>query len=84
MATRLLHLEPSDSSAYVLLSNTYSTANQWDHVADPRKMMNTKKVRKDTGYSWIGIKNKVHLFVVDLWMTDCVQQSGGFNEKDQR
>ncbi|KAJ8636138.1 hypothetical protein MRB53_010405 [Persea americana] len=65
VATRLLHLEPLDSSAYVLLSNIYAAANRWDDVADARKMMKTRKVKKDPGFSWIEIKNKVHLFVVD-------------------
>ena len=58
-------LEPSDSSAYVLLSNIYAAANQWDDVTVARKMMERKKVKKDPGFSWIDVKNKVHLFVVD-------------------
>jgi pentatricopeptide repeat protein len=65
VATQLLELEPSDSSAYVLLSNIYAAANQWDNVTDARKMMARKKVKKDPGFSWIDVKNKVHLFVVD-------------------
>ena len=65
VATQLLALEPSDSSAYVLLSNIYAAANQWDDVTVARKMMERKKVKKDPGFSWIDVKNKVHLFVVD-------------------
>ncbi|KAF8401112.1 hypothetical protein HHK36_014416 [Tetracentron sinense] len=65
VAARLLDLEPFDSAAYVLLSNIYAAANRWDEVADARKMMKTKNVKKDPGYSWIDVKNKVHLFVVD-------------------
>ncbi|KAF5177190.1 Pentatricopeptide repeat-containing protein [Thalictrum thalictroides] len=65
IASRLLALEPSDSSAYVLLSNIYAAANQWDKVNEARKMMKTRKVKKDPGYSWIDVKNKIHLFVVD-------------------
>lgn len=65
VATRLLALDPSDSSAYVLLSNMYAATNQWDEVTDARKMMKRNNVKKDPGFSWIDVKNKVHLFVVD-------------------
>ncbi|KAA8546206.1 hypothetical protein F0562_003055 [Nyssa sinensis] len=65
VATQLLSLEPFDSSAYVLLSNIYAAANQWDEVTDAREMMKVKNVKKDPGFSWISVKNKAHLFVVD-------------------
>ncbi|CAK9176690.1 unnamed protein product [Ilex paraguariensis] len=51
VATRLLALEPSDSSVYVLLSNIYAAANKWDEVTDARKMMHRKNVKKDPGFS---------------------------------
>lgn len=65
VAAQLLAMEPSDSSAYVLLSNIYAAANQWDVVSDARTMMKRQKVKKEPGFSWINVKNKVHLFVVD-------------------
>ncbi|XP_064973075.1 pentatricopeptide repeat-containing protein At4g33170-like [Musa acuminata AAA Group] len=65
IATRLLGLEPLDSSAYVLVSNTYAAANRWEDVHKARKTMANRNIKKDPGYSWIEIKNKVHLFVVD-------------------
>ncbi|GKV03710.1 hypothetical protein SLEP1_g15968 [Rubroshorea leprosula] len=65
LATKLLALEPSDSAAYVLLSNIYAAANRWDDMSDARKTMRRKNVKKDPGFSWIDVKNKVHLFVVD-------------------
>ncbi|XP_077234601.1 tetratricopeptide repeat (TPR)-like superfamily protein [Tasmannia lanceolata] len=65
VAARLLNLEPSDSATYVLLSNIYAATNQWDDVARARKMMKLKNVKKDPGFSWIEVKNKVHMFVVD-------------------
>lgn len=33
---RLLELEPKDSAAYVLLSNTYAAAGRWDNLANIR------------------------------------------------
>ncbi|KAK0571267.1 hypothetical protein LWI29_013403 [Acer saccharum] len=65
LAKRLLALDPSDSAAYVLLSNIYAAANQWDGVTDARRTMKRKYVKKDPGFSWIDVKNKLHLFVVD-------------------
>lgn len=65
VAEQLLAIEPSDSSAYVLISNMNAAANQWDAVNDARQMMKRKNVKKEPGFSWIDVKNKVHLFVVD-------------------
>ncbi|GMN63319.1 hypothetical protein TIFTF001_032393 [Ficus carica] len=58
VAEQLLALEPSDSSAYVLLSNMYAAANRWDDATDARKLMKRKNVKKDPGFSWIDVKNK--------------------------
>ncbi|XP_059644384.1 pentatricopeptide repeat-containing protein At4g33170 [Cornus florida] len=55
VATQLLALEPLDSAAYVLLSNIYAASNQWNEVTDVRKMMKTKNVKKDPGFSWIDV-----------------------------
>ncbi|KAM7259778.1 hypothetical protein ACFE04_015519 [Oxalis oulophora] len=65
VASKLLALEPTDSAAYVLLSNTYAASNKWDDMSDSRKSMKEKNVKKDPGFSWIDIKNEIHLFVVD-------------------
>ncbi|XP_039124948.1 pentatricopeptide repeat-containing protein At4g33170 [Dioscorea cayenensis subsp. rotundata] len=65
VATKILELEPFDPSAFVLLSNIYAAANQWDKVKDARKRMKGSNVMKDPGYSWIELKNKMHLFTVD-------------------
>ncbi|KAM6541935.1 hypothetical protein CsatB_006382 [Cannabis sativa] len=65
VAEQLLVLEPSDSAAYVLLSNMYAAANSWDEASNARKQMKSRNVKKDPGFSWIDVKNKMHLFVVD-------------------
>ncbi|XP_058760416.1 pentatricopeptide repeat-containing protein At4g33170-like [Vicia villosa] len=62
-AEKLFTLEPSDAAAYVLLSNIYAAANQWENAVSARNMMKRVKVKKDPGFSWVDIKNKVHLFV---------------------
>ncbi|WOL08843.1 hypothetical protein Cni_G17596 [Canna indica] len=55
IATNLLGLEPLDSSAYVLLSNIYASANRWEDVNKARKAMANRNIKKDPGYSWIEV-----------------------------
>ena len=63
-AKEVLKLEPADASPYVLLSNIYAAAGQWDQVSFIRHMMQERGIRKEPGVSWIEISNKVHRFVV--------------------
>ncbi|XP_010526036.1 PREDICTED: pentatricopeptide repeat-containing protein At4g33170 [Tarenaya hassleriana] len=65
VAAKILELEPSDSSAYVLLSNIYAAAAKWDEMKQARTMMKGQRVKKDPGFSWIVLKNEMYLFVVD-------------------
>lgn len=62
-AQKLLLLEPDDSATYVLLSNIYAAAGRWKERDEVRKLMDSKKVKKEAGCSWIQIKNKVHSFI---------------------
>ncbi|XP_057971460.1 pentatricopeptide repeat-containing protein At5g66520-like [Malania oleifera] len=48
---------------HVLLSNIYASANQWDYVAEVRKGMEEKKVRKVPGCSLIEVDGVVCEFV---------------------
>ena len=63
-AKEIMKLEPGDASLYVVLSNIYAAAGQWDQVSFIRHMMQERGVRKEPGVSWIEISNKVHRFVV--------------------
>jgi pentatricopeptide repeat protein len=61
-AARILEQEPYDVATYVMLSNIYAAAGRWDEVAEVRKLMKDRGVRKDLGQSWVEIKNKMHMF----------------------
>eukprot|EP01018_Ginkgo_biloba_P007200 Gb_03578 [translate_table: standard] len=61
----LLKLEPEDTATYVLLSNIYAASGRWGDVANVRKLMKDRGVKKDPGCSWIEVKKKVHTFVVE-------------------
>eukprot|EP01018_Ginkgo_biloba_P017290 Gb_15235 [translate_table: standard] len=63
-AQRALELEPQDDASHVLLSNIYAAAGRWDNVAEVRKLMKDKGLKKEPGLSWIEVRNRVHSFVV--------------------
>ncbi|KAK9280022.1 hypothetical protein L1049_013707 [Liquidambar formosana] len=62
-AEKLISLQPQDSAAYVLLSNIYAAAGNWQERAKVRKLMDERKVKKEAGYSWIEVKNKTYTFL---------------------
>ncbi|KAK4358591.1 hypothetical protein RND71_020820 [Anisodus tanguticus] len=62
-AENLIPLQPHDSSAHVLLSNFYAATGDWQERAEVRKLMDVRKVKKETGYSWIEVKNKTYSFM---------------------
>ncbi|KAL1205317.1 Pentatricopeptide repeat-containing protein [Cardamine amara subsp. amara] len=53
VAEKLMRLDPQNTAAYVLLSNTYSSVRQWDDTAALQGLMNKNKVHKTPGHSWI-------------------------------
>ncbi|MQL78822.1 hypothetical protein Taro_011267 [Colocasia esculenta] len=60
-----LLLEPHNSGAYVLLSNLCASEGLWPEVLKVRNSMKQMGIRKEPGFSWIEIKNKVHLFTAE-------------------
>lgn len=66
LATRnLLELDSRDSGSYMLLSKVYADAGNSVESAGVRKLMRDKGVRKQPGYSWIEVQNKIHVFTAD-------------------
>ncbi|XP_031404654.1 pentatricopeptide repeat-containing protein At1g25360 [Punica granatum] len=64
-AEKLLELIPQHDGTYVLLSNMYATAGKWKEVAEVRKLMRERGVKKEPGCSWIEVESMVHVFLVD-------------------
>ncbi|CAA7404047.1 unnamed protein product [Spirodela intermedia] len=64
-ADRLLAINPDNSGAYSALANVYSTCGRWEDAASVWKLMRERGVKKLQGFSWIHIKNKVHIFGAD-------------------
>ncbi|KAL5556452.1 hypothetical protein UlMin_038688 [Ulmus minor] len=64
-AERLLIIDPGNSGAYSALANLYSACGKWEDAARIRKSMKDKGVKKDQGFSWVQIRNTVHVFGVE-------------------
>lgn len=61
-AERLLLIEPENSGAYSALANVYSACGKWQDAAIIRKSMKDRQVKKEQGFSWVQIRNEVHVF----------------------
>lgn len=62
-ASKVIELDPGHSGNYVLMSNVYGVAGQYEEVSEVRHTMRQENVRKTPGYSWIQLTNGVHFFV---------------------
>jgi pentatricopeptide repeat protein len=63
-AQQLFELEPDEPSHYVLLSNIYAAAGQWNEASKVRTTMRLNNIRKEPGCSWIELGNQIHSFMV--------------------
>ncbi|KAG6481323.1 hypothetical protein ZIOFF_057920 [Zingiber officinale] len=55
MAEALMKVEPTESGAYVLMSNIYAEKGEWENVAKLRRGMRQRGVRKEIGFSWVDV-----------------------------
>ncbi|KAJ0255116.1 Pentatricopeptide repeat-containing protein [Hirschfeldia incana] len=58
-----IEMHPNDSGIYILLSNIHAKSKEWDGVARVRSLMKERRVKKEPGVSWIGIRDKTHVFL---------------------
>lgn len=63
-AQHVIAIAPGTIGCYVLLSNIYAAAGQWEKVSKVREMMRKRGVKKDPGCSAIEHEGVVHEFVV--------------------
>ncbi|GAB4851598.1 Putative pentatricopeptide repeat-containing protein At5g52630 [Ancistrocladus abbreviatus] len=62
VADRLFKLDPLSSGLHVLLSNAYAAAGRHEEAAKARKMLRDRRIKKETGFSWVEEGNRVHTF----------------------
>ncbi|KZV46553.1 pentatricopeptide repeat-containing protein-like [Dorcoceras hygrometricum] len=73
-AEALFELEPENTGRYVMLSNIYATTGKWNDSGRIRKLMDERNLKKEAGFSWIGIKNARRKFVAeDRFNSDMVE-----------
>ncbi|GLU07125.1 hypothetical protein SLE2022_240930 [Rubroshorea leprosula] len=62
VAERLLELEPQEAGAYMLLSNFYGIVGDLKGVANVRRLMLSRGIRKQKACTWIEINREIHCF----------------------
>ncbi|KAL6521716.1 hypothetical protein OROGR_018285 [Orobanche gracilis] len=65
VANIVLYMNPNDVGTCILISNMHAKAKRWDKVANIRKLMRDKSIKKEPGSSWTEIRNDTHVFVSD-------------------
>ncbi|CAI8607387.1 unnamed protein product [Vicia faba] len=53
----LILMDPASSGPYVLMANLYAEKGKWEKVAEVRKGMRGRGVKKEVGFSWVDVAN---------------------------
>ncbi|KAK8941781.1 putative pentatricopeptide repeat-containing protein [Platanthera guangdongensis] len=64
-AQKLFAMDLGDAAPYVIMSNIHSRAGRWEEAAGMKKMMRDRGMRKETGCSWVEVKEKIYVFSSD-------------------
>ncbi|XP_027337406.1 pentatricopeptide repeat-containing protein At4g32430, mitochondrial [Abrus precatorius] len=59
----LIEMDPASSGPYVLMANLYAEKGRWEKVAEVRKGMRGKGVKKEVGFSWVDVANVDSLYL---------------------
>ncbi|KAI4383386.1 hypothetical protein MLD38_009228 [Melastoma candidum] len=62
-AQEMIYLDPSDTSAYVLMSNVHSASQQYENALQQRSLMRGHTTGKEPGCSSIEVEGEVHEFI---------------------
>ncbi|KAF8405122.1 hypothetical protein HHK36_010020 [Tetracentron sinense] len=63
ISQKLFELEQNDSGFYILLSNIYATAGNWEGVKLTRVSLESKRLKKAPGFSSIEIDREIYTFM---------------------
>lgn len=80
-AKQCLLLDSSNAVPYVMLAHVYSNAGRWEEVANTRKLLRDKRLKKKPGCSWIELDRRVHVFVADDTSHPLIKEVYDFWEK---
>ncbi|XP_061347230.1 pentatricopeptide repeat-containing protein At4g32430, mitochondrial [Gastrolobium bilobum] len=59
----LIEMDPESSGPYVLMANLYADKGKWEKVAEVRKRMRGRRVKKEVGFSWVDVGNVDSLYL---------------------
>ncbi|CAK7339609.1 unnamed protein product [Dovyalis caffra] len=62
-AEKILQLNPNCAVTHITLANIYAAKGKWKEAAEVRKMMKSKGLIKEPGWSWIKVKDRVSGFL---------------------
>lgn len=62
-AEEILRLDPNSAGTHITLANMYASKGMWNEVAQIRKVMRSKGLIKEPGWSWIKVNDQVNAFV---------------------
>ncbi|KAF5196359.1 Pentatricopeptide repeat-containing protein [Thalictrum thalictroides] len=63
-AEHLFELKPEHSGYYILLSNMYADAGEWDEANKIRTLMKSRGTKKNPACSWLEMHDNIQAFVV--------------------
>jgi hypothetical protein len=64
-AAKEIHkLDPNCAGVHITLANIYASKGRWREAANVRKMMKSKGVIKEPGWSWMEVNDQVSAFFV--------------------
>nr|KYP39547.1 Putative pentatricopeptide repeat-containing protein At3g47840 family [Cajanus cajan] len=62
-AEQLLQLDPYSAGTHITLANMYAAKGRWKEAAHIRKLMKSKGLIKEPGWSWINVNDQLNAFV---------------------
>uniref|UniRef100_A0A0E0ABT4 EMB2261 n=1 Tax=Oryza glumipatula TaxID=40148 RepID=A0A0E0ABT4_9ORYZ len=62
VSKKMMELEPQYHLSYILLENVYRTVGRWEDALEIRRLMESRKVKKEPGMSWVDAnRSKLHV-----------------------
>lgn len=62
-AEQILCLDPNSAGTHITLANIYASREKWKEAAYTRKLMKSRGVIKERGWSWVNVNAQLNAFV---------------------
>ncbi|XP_061371922.1 putative pentatricopeptide repeat-containing protein At3g47840 [Gastrolobium bilobum] len=62
-AEQILRMDPNSAGTHITLANIYAAKGRWKEAAHIRKLLKSKGVIKEPGWSWINVSAQLNAFV---------------------